>query len=146
MQTLKCQLSEEWTKLAYRLLFFLFFDLGNLARFNLQVRKMSRLQTYCSELVNFIVWFSSFYQVQLTDFENAAYVTFIVLLTRVILSFDLNLLIPLSKVRNCLLSATDRGRELVPLFSLFVDRTYTYLIMVNGPYSYSSLRFELACN
>lgn len=82
---------------------------------------MSRLQTYCSELVNFIVWFSSFYQVQLTDFENAAYVTFIVLLTRVILSFDLNLLIPLSKVRtykeNCLLSATDRGRELVALFS-----------------------------
>lgn len=61
---------------------------------------MSRLQTYCSELVNFIVWFSSFYQVQLTDFENAAYVTFIVLLTRVILSFDLNLLIPLSKVRT----------------------------------------------
>jgi len=38
--------------------------------------------------------------VQLTDFENAAYVTFVVLLTRVILSFDLNLLIPLSKVRT----------------------------------------------
>lgn len=38
------------------------------------------------------------FKVQLTDFENAAYVTFVVLLTRVILSFDLNLLIPLSKV------------------------------------------------
>nr|ACC86274.1 glutamate-cysteine ligase catalytic subunit [Exaiptasia diaphana] len=37
-------------------------------------------------------------EVQLTDFENAAFVTFVVLLSRVILSFDLNLLIPLSKV------------------------------------------------
>ncbi|XP_072029368.1 glutamate--cysteine ligase catalytic subunit-like [Amphiura filiformis] len=37
-------------------------------------------------------------EVQLTDFENAAFVVFIVLLTRTILSFNLNLLIPLSKV------------------------------------------------
>lgn len=37
-------------------------------------------------------------QVQLTDFENAAFATFVVLITRVILSFNLNLLIPLSKV------------------------------------------------
>ncbi|EDO46274.1 predicted protein, partial [Nematostella vectensis] len=37
-------------------------------------------------------------EVQLTDFENAAFVTFIVLLSRVILSFDLNLLMPISKV------------------------------------------------
>ena len=35
---------------------------------------------------------------QITDFENAAYVVFIVLLTRVILTYKLNLLIPLSKV------------------------------------------------
>ena len=41
---------------------------------------------------------------QLTDFENAAYVVFIVLLTRVILSFDLDLIIPISKVRLVLLS------------------------------------------
>ena len=41
---------------------------------------------------------------QLTDFENAAYVVFIVLLTRVILSFDLDLIIPISKVRLLLLS------------------------------------------
>ena len=47
----------------------------------------------------FVFFFDSLtVQVQLTDFENAAYVTFVVLLTRVILSFDLNLLIPLSKV------------------------------------------------
>lgn len=37
-------------------------------------------------------------EVQLTDFENAAFVVFIVLLTRVILSYKLNLLIPISKV------------------------------------------------
>lgn len=35
---------------------------------------------------------------QLTDFENAAFTAFIVLLTRVILTFDLNLYIPLSRV------------------------------------------------
>lgn len=38
------------------------------------------------------------FQVQLTDFENAAYVVFVVLLTRVILSYKLDFLIPLSKV------------------------------------------------
>ena len=37
-------------------------------------------------------------ELQITDFENAAMVTFLVLLTRAILSFDLNLLIPISKV------------------------------------------------
>uniref|UniRef100_A0A7N6ACA3 Glutamate--cysteine ligase n=1 Tax=Anabas testudineus TaxID=64144 RepID=A0A7N6ACA3_ANATE len=37
-------------------------------------------------------------EVQLTDFENAAYVVFVVLLTRVILSYKLDFLIPLSKV------------------------------------------------
>uniref|UniRef100_A0A8C7S778 Glutamate--cysteine ligase n=1 Tax=Oncorhynchus mykiss TaxID=8022 RepID=A0A8C7S778_ONCMY len=37
-------------------------------------------------------------EVQLTDFENSAFVVFIVLLTRVILSYKLDFLIPLSKV------------------------------------------------
>jgi len=37
-------------------------------------------------------------ELQLTDFENAAFTAFIVLLTRVILAFDLNLYIPISKV------------------------------------------------
>lgn len=36
--------------------------------------------------------------VQMTDFENAAVVCFIVLLSRVILSYNLNLLMPISKV------------------------------------------------
>jgi glutamate--cysteine ligase catalytic subunit len=37
-------------------------------------------------------------EMQLTDFENAAFAVFTVLLTRVILTFDLNLYIPLSRV------------------------------------------------
>lgn len=37
-------------------------------------------------------------EVQLTEFENAAFVVFVVLLTRVILSYQLNFLIPVSKV------------------------------------------------
>jgi len=37
-------------------------------------------------------------EVQLTDFENAAIVCFVVLLTRVILSYQLNFIIPISKV------------------------------------------------
>lgn len=39
-------------------------------------------------------------EVQLTDFENAAFSVFIVLVTRVILSFGLNLYIPITKVRK----------------------------------------------
>ena len=38
-------------------------------------------------------------QTQLTDFENAAYTVFVVLLTRVILSYKLNFIIPISKVQ-----------------------------------------------
>lgn len=37
-------------------------------------------------------------EVQISDFENAAYSVFIVLLTRVILSFGLNFYMPISKV------------------------------------------------
>lgn len=37
-------------------------------------------------------------EVQFTDFENAAIVCFVVLMTRVILSYQLNFLIPISKV------------------------------------------------
>lgn len=48
-------------------------------------------------------------QVQLTDFENSAYVVFVVLLTRVILSYKLDFLIPLSKVRMCFSIAMGLG-------------------------------------
>lgn len=37
-------------------------------------------------------------EVQLTDFENAAFTVFVVLVTRVVLAFDLALYTPLSKV------------------------------------------------
>jgi glutamate--cysteine ligase catalytic subunit len=37
-------------------------------------------------------------EVQLTDFENAAYAVFVVLLSRAILKFNLNFYIPISKV------------------------------------------------
>ncbi|KAJ8603468.1 hypothetical protein CTAYLR_005098 [Chrysophaeum taylorii] len=37
-------------------------------------------------------------EVQLTDFENAAFAVFAVLVTRVILAFDLNLYVPLSRI------------------------------------------------
>jgi glutamate--cysteine ligase catalytic subunit len=49
---------------------------------------------------------------QFTDFENAAYVVFIVLLTRVILSFDLNMYIPISKVDENMNTAHKRGSVL----------------------------------
>ncbi|GAB9463773.1 Glutamate-cysteine ligase catalytic subunit [Globisporangium polare] len=39
-------------------------------------------------------------EIQLTDFENAAFSVFIALLSRVILTFDLNLYIPLSRVNE----------------------------------------------
>ncbi|KAH9383747.1 hypothetical protein HPB48_025513 [Haemaphysalis longicornis] len=37
-------------------------------------------------------------ELQMTEFENAAYIVFIVLLTRAILTFDLDLVVPISKV------------------------------------------------
>lgn len=37
-------------------------------------------------------------EIQITDFENAAFAVFIVLLTRAILSYGLNFYIPISKV------------------------------------------------
>ena len=39
-------------------------------------------------------------ETQFTDFENAAFTVFIVLASRVILAFELNLYIPLSQVRG----------------------------------------------
>lgn len=47
-------------------------------------------------------------EAQLTDFENAAVVCFVVLLTRVILSYHLNFLIPISKVDENMQKAQNR--------------------------------------
>ena len=46
---------------------------------------------------------------QLTDFENAAFSVFIVLLTRTILTFDLNLYIPISRVDTNMQRAHSRN-------------------------------------
>ena len=47
-------------------------------------------------------------ELQISDFENAAFVTFLVLLTRTILSFKLNLLIPISKIDENMQTAQRR--------------------------------------
>jgi glutamate--cysteine ligase catalytic subunit len=52
-------------------------------------------------------------EVQLTDFENAAFSVFIVLLTRAILSFGLNFYIPISKVGH------DNRRYVLDLLNTF---------------------------
>lgn len=57
-----------------------------------QVPDKVRAKPYLVTIVGFYL------QIQLTDFENAALVVFVVLLTRAILSFKLNLYIPMSKV------------------------------------------------
>ncbi|CAN0046707.1 unnamed protein product, partial [Phaeothamnion confervicola] len=51
-------------------------------------------------------------EVQLSDFENAALVVFMVLVTRVILAFDLSLYTPLSKVDDNMRRAHARGAVL----------------------------------
>ena len=48
-------------------------------------------------------------EIQLTDFENAAFVVFIVLLSRVILGLDLNLYIPVSKIDENMTTAHKFG-------------------------------------
>ncbi|KAI4464929.1 glutamate cysteine ligase [Holotrichia oblita] len=48
-------------------------------------------------------------EIQITDFENAAVVCFVVLLTRVILSYQLNFIIPISKVDENMQNAQKRG-------------------------------------
>jgi len=44
----------------------------------------------------------------MTDFENAAIVTFVVLLTRAIMTYNLNLLIPISNVDENMQAAQQR--------------------------------------
>lgn len=55
-------------------------------------------------------------EAQLTDFENAAIVCFVVLLTRVILSYELDFLIPISKVDENMQTSQKRGAVLTEKF------------------------------
>ena len=47
-------------------------------------------------------------EIQMTDFENAAFAVFVLLLTRVVLSLNLNLYIPISKVDESMQRAQHR--------------------------------------
>ncbi|KAF6034880.1 gcs-1 [Bugula neritina] len=53
---------------------------------------------------------------QLTDFENAAFTVFVVMLTRVILSYNLNMLIPISKVDENIKRAQKRDAVITERF------------------------------
>jgi glutamate--cysteine ligase catalytic subunit len=55
-------------------------------------------------------------EVQFTDFENAAFIVFIVLLTRVILSYNLNFYMPLSLVDMNMAKAHKRGAVTEEMF------------------------------
>eukprot|EP00794_Sanderia_malayensis_P011931 gene11931-13167_t len=60
-------------------------------------------------------------EVQLTDFENAAYTVFIVLMTRVILSFNLNMLVPISKMEENMETANKRDAARTGMFHFRKD-------------------------
>ncbi|KAH9508372.1 hypothetical protein Btru_050935 [Bulinus truncatus] len=60
-------------------------------------------------------------EVQLTDFENAAFAVFVVLLTRVILSYNLNFIIPISKVDENMKTAYKRDSVLNSRFYFCKD-------------------------
>lgn len=62
-------------------------------------------------------------EVQITDFENAAIVCFVVLLTRVILSYQLNFIIPISKVDENMKRAQKRDALLKEEFFFRKDIT-----------------------
>jgi len=62
----------------------------------------------CSPHIGWRTEFRSM-EVQLTDFENAAFTAFIVLITRALLVFDLDLLVPLSKVDDNMKRAHELG-------------------------------------
>lgn len=70
-------------------------------------------------------------ELQLTDFENAAFVTFILLLSRTILKFNLNLLIPLSKVDENIATALKRDAVLNEKFYFKQGHLITTGIIVN---------------
>jgi len=55
-------------------------------------------------------------EVQLTDFENAAFTVFVTLVLRVLLSFDLNVYMPMSKVHENMRRAHERDAATKPNF------------------------------
>lgn len=65
-------------------------------------------------------------EVQMTDFENAAFTVFVVLVTRVVLAFDLALYLPLSKVCNAI--ALRIFNFIIFIFILLIYVTYIIYI------------------
>jgi len=59
----------------------------------------ARFESHSQKHIGWRVEFRSM-ELQMTDFENAAFTSFIILLSRVILGFKLNLLIPMSKLEE----------------------------------------------
>lgn len=87
-----------------------------------QVPDKVRAKPYLVTIVGFYL------QIQLTDFENAALVVFVVLLTRAILSFKLNLYIPMSKVSPVMtpsarstVNMTSKHGQKQPIWSILVE-------------------------
>ncbi|XP_018414372.1 PREDICTED: glutamate--cysteine ligase catalytic subunit isoform X2 [Nanorana parkeri] len=74
-------------------------------------------------------------EVQLTDFENSAYVVFVVLLTRVILSYKLDFLIPLSKVDENMKMAQKRDAVRQGMFYFKKDICKVGIAAVDGCYA-----------
>lgn len=71
-------------------------------------------------------------EAQLTDFENAAIVCFVVLLTRVILSYQLDFLIPISKVDENMQTSQKRGAVLTEKFWFKKNITGTPVAQTNN--------------
>jgi glutamate--cysteine ligase catalytic subunit len=76
-------------------------------------------------------------EIQITDFENAAFSVFIVLITRAILSFDLNFYIPITKVSDNMEMAHRRDAV---LDSKFYFRKNPFPVRPPRPYSSNGSR------
>jgi glutamate--cysteine ligase catalytic subunit len=74
-------------------------------------------------------------EIQITDFENAAFSVFIVLITRAILSFDLNFYIPITRVSENMETAHTRDSVLT---SKFWFRRNPFPVRPPRPFSSSS--------
>ncbi|KAM4772254.1 glutamate--cysteine ligase catalytic subunit [Rhinophrynus dorsalis] len=81
-------------------------------------------------------------EVQLTDFENSAYVVFVVLLTRVILSYKLDFIIPLSKVDENMKVAQKRDAVRQGMFYFRKDICKEGFAVVDGYTAHNGLETE----
>lgn len=71
-------------------------------------------------------------EIQITDFENAAFSVFVVLITRAILSFDLNFYIPIPRTTENMETAHNRDAVLNDKFYFRKDPLPRRLTKVNG--------------